>query len=538
MKIALAQINPTVGEVEHNYHLICKSISDAKQKKAELVVFPELCLTGYPPKDLLMKKKFVARNLEMIQRIVTESKDSEVALIIGFVDLQDDQLYNAAAIIDQGKLLGVYHKIHLPNYDVFDERRYFKPGTETKLVSLRGKKIGITICEDIWIDQGPVTELARQGAEIIINISASPFHAGKDSVREELLSRRAKENNISVLYVNLVGAQDDLIFDGRSYFFNQQGKMLIKAKAFEEEIVTLPELNSNHNNNQHLESNQNITKDIYDALVLGVKDYFKKNGFKKAILGLSGGIDSALTAAIAVDALGKENVLGLTMPSKFSSSGSISDSENLARNLGITIHTVAIKEVYNSILQTLEPQFKGTAFNVAEENIQARIRGNLLMAMSNKFNYLVLTTGNKSELSVGYATLYGDMCGGLAVISDLFKTTVYELSEYVNAKAGKEIIPKVVITKEPSAELREGQKDSDSLPIYAVLDPILKAYVEDEKSKDEITDLGFDKEVVSKVIRLVDRNEYKRQQAALGLRITPRAFGSGRRMPITNGWKE
>src|SRR3989344_1848843 len=543
MKIALAQVNPTVGDLENNYQLISKAVAEARQKKVDLLIFPELCLTGYPPKDLLMKKKFVARNLEIMQRIVQESKESETAIILGFVDAKNEQnnqpqLYNAAALIDNGKLIEVYHKIHLPNYDVFDERRYFKAGTKTKIISFRGKKIGITICEDIWIDQGPVSELARQGAEVIINISASPFHAGKDSVREELLSRRAKENNISVLYVNLVGAQDDLIFDGRSYFFDQQGKMLIKAKAFEEEIVTLPELNSNHNNNQHLESNQNITKDIYDALVLGVKDYFKKNGFKKAILGLSGGIDSALTAAIAVDALGKENVLGLTMPSKFSSSGSISDSENLARNLGITIHTVAIKEVYNSILQTLEPQFKGTAFNVAEENIQARIRGNLLMAMSNKFNYLVLTTGNKSELSVGYATLYGDMCGGLAVISDLFKTTVYDLSEYVNKKAGKEIIPNLIITKEPSAELREGQKDSDSLPIYAVLDPILKAYVEDEKSKDEITDLGFDKEVVSKVIRLVDRNEYKRQLAALGLRITPRAFASGRRMPITNGWKE
>lgn len=532
MKIALAQINPTVGDLEGNYQLIINSIYEAKKNNVELLVFPELCLTGYPPKDLLMKKKFVDRNREILHKIAKESKD--LALIFGFVDAdKNNQLYNAAAIIENGKLIEVYHKIHLPNYDVFDERRYFNPGSEVKIISLKGTKVGITICEDIWIDNAAASQYGKQGADIIINISASPFHTGKDYVREELLSRRAKENNLPVLYVNLVGAQDDLIFDGRSYYFSKEGKMLIKAKAFEEDLVIIPE-----DQIPAIKSGHNQTKDTYDALVLGVQDYFRKNGFKKAILGLSGGIDSALTAAIAVDALGKENVLGLTMPSKFSSSGSVSDSEQLAINLGIEIYTVPIKNVYDSILHTLEPHFKGTAFNVAEENVQARIRGNLLMAMSNKFNYLVLATGNKSELSVGYATLYGDMCGGLAVISDLFKNTVYELSRYVNQKANREIIPVAIINKEPSAELREDQKDSDSLPVYPVLDPILKAYVEDEKSKEEIIALGFDKTVVERIIKMVDRNEYKRQQAALGLRITPRAFGSGRRIPITNGWKE
>lgn len=535
MKIALAQINPTVGDMEHNYRLISRFIQEAKEKKADLLVLPELCITGYPPKDLLMKKKFVAGNLDILHKIVKDNKDSNLALIIGFVDIKGHELYNAAAIIDDGKLVDVYHKIHLPNYDVFDERRYFKPGDETKIISVKGTKIGITICEDIWIDQGPVSQLAENGAGLIVNISASPFHAGKDSIREELLSRRAKENNLPILYVNMVGAQDDLIFDGRSYFFSKEGTMLAKARAFQEDLIIIPEDNED-DNTLIAESRMDITRDIYDALVLGVRDYFRKNGFKKAILGLSGGIDSALTAAIAVDALGKENVLGLTMPSKFSSNGSVDDSQELAKNLGIEIHTIPIKDIYNGILHTLEPQFRGTAFNVAEENVQARIRGNLLMAMSNKFNYLVLATGNKSELSVGYATLYGDMCGGLAVISDLFKNTVYELSRYVNKKAGKETIPNSIIDKEPSAELRENQKDSDSLPVYPILDPILKAYVEDEKSKEEIMAMGFEEAIVSKVIKMVDRNEYKRQQAALGLRITPRAFGSGRRMPITNGW--
>ena len=350
--------------------------------------------------------------------------------------------------------------------------------------------------------------------------------------------------NIPIIYTNLVGAQDDLIFDGRSYFFNEQGQKISQGKAFEEDFIILPQKDIIFNSQQSTElqptiitATENITKDIHDALVLGIKDYFQKNGFKKAVIGLSGGIDSALTAALAVAALGKENVLGITMPSKFSSSGSVDDSYILAKNLEIEIHTLPIKEVFNTYLNSLQPLFHNTSFNVAEENIQARIRGNYLMAISNKFGHLVLATGNKSELSVGYATLYGDMAGGLAVISDVFKTTVYELCTYINQESNHEIIPNSTITKEPSAELREDQKDSDSLPIYPILDPILQSYIEEEKSKEEIIAQGFDKITVERVIKMVDRNEYKRQQAAVGFKITPRAFGSGRRIPITNGWQ-
>ncbi len=531
MRIAVAQINPNVGDITGNFRKIVQGIEKAQAQQADLVVFPEMCLLGYPPKDLLLKKNLIEENKKCLLKIASFLKN--ISVIVGFVDEDLGNLYNAAAVIKDGQILKTYHKMHLPNYDVFDEKRYFKPGAHASLISIKGTNIGLTICEDIWIENGPVQEQAKLGADLLINISASPFHAGKASVREELLSRRAKENKTPVLYVNAVGAQDDLIFDGRSYFFNAQGEKIFQAKAFEEDFMILPDSDA-----QPIPEQEKVVSDIYEALVLGVRDYCRKNGFSKAILGLSGGIDSALTAAIAVDALGKENTFGITMPSKFSSSGSIDDSYVLAQNLGIQIHTIVINDVFDNYLKTLAPHFQGNPFNVAEENIQARIRGNILMAMSNKFGYLVLATGNKSELSVGYATLYGDMCGGLAVISDVFKTMVYELSCHVNMKAGKEIIPQAIIDKEPSAELRDNQKDSDSLPIYPVLDPILKAYVEHEKSKEEIVALGYDKNIVSKVIKMVDRNEYKRQQAALGLRITPRAFGSGRRMPITNGWRE
>ncbi len=525
--IALAQINPTVGDIAGNFARIVSFLQKARD--ADLIIFPEMSLVGYPPKDLLHKRSMIEEQKRYLQKLVALSGNS--SLIVGFVDEENGHLYNAAAIISKGNILDIYRKINLPNYDVFDEKRYFTPGEKAGIVQINGVSIGVNICEDIWIDNGPAHEQARQGADIIINISASPFHAGKSSVREELISRRAKETGATIIYVNTVGAQDDLIFDGRSYVFNREGKMVVKAKAFEEDMVLFT------GTEKAVASSEQNTQDVYDALVLGVKDYFRKNGFSKAILGMSGGIDSALTAVIAVDALGKDNVIGLTMPSTFSSSGSVDDSLLLAKNLGMEVYTVPIKDVYNQFLQTLQPHFKGTPFNVAEENVQARIRGSLLMAMSNKFNYLVLATGNKSELSVGYATLYGDMCGGLAVISDVFKMMVYELSHYVNKKEGRNIIPSSIIEKEPSAELRDNQKDTDSLPPYPFLDPILKAYVEDDKSREEIVEFGFDEPTVSKIIKMVDRNEYKRQQAALGLRITPRAFGSGRRMPITNGWK-
>jgi NAD+ synthase (glutamine-hydrolysing) len=532
MKIAIAQINTTVGNITGNFEKIISNITKAKNENADLVVFPELTLTGYPPRDLLIKKSFVKKNIEVLNQLIDFTEN--IAIVVGFVDEKNGNLYNAAAFIKNKKIVEIYHKIHLPNYDVFDEKRYFTAGSTTSLVNFKGVKLGLTICEDIWIDNGPAYDLKKKGAELIINISASPFHAGKEKIRLNVVAKQAKENNIPIVYCNLIGGQDDLIFDGRSYVINCKGKLVQQSKSFVEELSYV----SNIESKNEIAFIENENESIYNALVLGVKDYFRKNGFKNTVIGLSGGIDSALTAAIAVDALGKDNVRGVSMPSKFSSKGSISDSLDLAENLEIPCDIVPIKDIYNSYLKTLKTQFANTKFNVAEENIQARIRGNILMALSNKFGYLVLTTGNKSESSVGYSTLYGDMAGGLAVISDVLKTKVYELSRYINEVKGKEVIPVSTITKPPSAELREDQKDSDSLPEYDILDPILKAYVEDDLGKEAIIKLGFDDAIVIRIINLVDRNEYKRQQAALGLRITSRAFGQGRRMPITNRWKD
>lgn len=532
MKIAIAQINTTVGNITGNFEKIVSNITKAKNENADLVVFPELTLTGYPPRDLLIKKSFVKKNIEILHQLVELTEN--IAIVVGFVDEKNGDLYNAAAFIQNKEIVEIYHKMHLPNYDVFDEKRYFTAGTVPSLVNFKGAKLGLTICEDIWIDNGPAYDLKKKGAELIINISASPFHAGKEKIRLNVVAKQAKENSIPVVYCNLIGGQDDLIFDGRSYVINAKGKLVQQSKSFIEELSYVNNINSKN----EVEFIENENESIYNALVLGVKDYFRKNGFKNTVIGLSGGIDSALTAAIAVDALGKDNVRGVSMPSKFSSKGSISDSLDLAENLEIPCDVIPIKSIYNSYLKTLKTQFANTKFNVAEENIQARIRGNILMALSNKFGYLVLTTGNKSESSVGYSTLYGDMAGGLAVISDVLKTKVYELSRYVNEVKGQEIIPVSTITKPPSAELREDQKDSDSLPEYDILDPILKAYVEDDLGKETIIRLGFEEAIVTRIINLVDRNEYKRQQAALGLRITSRAFGQGRRMPITNRWKD
>jgi len=532
MKIAIAQINTTVGDINGNFERIISSITKAKNEKAELIIFPELTLTGYPPRDLLIKKSFIQKNIEVLHQLVEYTKN--IAIIVGFVDKKDGELFNAAALISDRKIIGIYHKVHLPNYDVFDEKRYFSAGNSINIFELKGVKLGITICEDIWINDGPVRQLKKKGAELIVNISASPFHSGKGKIRLNVAEKQAKENNIPIIYCNLIGGQDDLIFDGRSYVLNKKGKLVHQSNAFVEELSFVDNIESK----TEIEYYENENESIFKALVLGVKDYFRKNNFKNAVIGLSGGIDSALTAAIAVDALGNENVRGVTMPSKFSSEGSISDSIDLAKNLAIECDIVPIKDIYTSYLKSLKTQFAGTQFNVAEENIQARVRGNILMALSNKFGYLVLTTGNKSESSVGYSTLYGDMAGGLAVISDVLKNKVYELSVYINDLKGKEIIPVSTITKPPSAELRDDQKDSDSLPEYEVLDPILKAYVEDDLSKEKIVGLGFEEALVTRIINLVDRNEYKRQQAALGLRITSRAFGQGRRMPITNLWRD
>jgi len=527
INIALAQLDPTVGDLSGNTKKVLNYIERAKKKDADLIIFSELIITGYPPKDLLLKPYFIRENKRMLEEVIGHTKD--VSVILGFIDESKNKLYNAAALICDKKLVGVQYKVYLPNYDVFDEKRYFEPAEESFVFDLDLFKIGINICEDIWVEDGPVAVQAKNGADIVVNISASPFHAGKTKIRQELLSKRSKENKIPIVYMNLVGGQDDLVFDGGSYLFDKKGLLIAQCKLFKEDLIV-----TNLKSKSRILAKPDRTKNIHDAIVLGVRDYVLKNGFKKAVIGLSGGIDSALTAYFAHKALSGDRVLGISMPSKFSSKGSLDDSEKLAQNLKIGYKVIPIGDIFGSYIDTLSVEFGDLPFNVAEENIQARIRGNILMAMSNKFGYLVLSTGNKSETAVGYTTLYGDMAGGLAVISDVPKTTVYELARYVNKISKHELIPESIITKEPSAELREGQKDSDSLPVYEILDKILYAYIEENKSEEEIIALGFDKKIVYDVIWKVDHNEYKRQQAPTGIRITRKAFGSGRRMPITN----
>ncbi len=528
-RVALAQLNATVGDIEGNTEKIVEYIGKAREGGADLVIFPELAITGYPPEDLLLKPSFIRANREALARIIVETGD--IAAIVGFVDEIGKNIYNAAAFIQNGKLSGVQHKTHLPNYDVFDEKRYFKPAAESYIFDLNGLKLGISICEYIWVDNGPAAVHAEPGADFIVNISASPFHAGKSRERRELIARRAKENKIPIVYVNLVGGQDELVFDGRSYVFNKEGALIAECKQFEEDLVI-----TNLDGAEIIPEDGDPLREIYGALILGIRDYVRKNGFEKVVIGLSGGIDSALTAALATDALGAQNVVGVSMPSAITSQASIADARRLAENLGIEFKVIPIIDAVNAYTAMLSEEFKGTEPDVTEENIQARIRGNILMALSNKFGYLVLSTGNKSELAVGYCTLYGDMSGGLAAISDVPKTMVYKLARYINAMKGKEVIPLSILTKEPSAELREGQKDTDSLPPYEILDAILHAYIEENRSKEEIIGMGFDAHVVSDVIWRVDHNEYKRQQAPIGIKITPKAFG--RRMPITNRYKE
>ncbi|MBI5253045.1 MAG: NAD+ synthase [Euryarchaeota archaeon] len=524
----MAQINPTVGDLNGNAEKIVEYIRKAKKKNADLVVFPELAVTGYPPKDLLLKPSFIRKNREKVEEIVKATKD--IAAVVGFVDSNGNKIYNTAVLARNKGVLGVQHKTHLPNYDVFDEKRYFQPAAECKLFELGNLKIGINICEDIWVEEGPTSVQAKKGAQLIINISASPFYAGKIKVRKELLARRARENKVAIVYANLVGGQDDLVFDGGSCIFNEKGELTAQCRRFEEDlivsdlkVITMPE--------------EDPLEEIYRALILGIRDYVRKNGFTKVVIGLSGGIDSALTAALAAKALGAENVAGVSMPSRITSRASIEDAKKVAENLGIELKIILIADAVDAYAKMLSKEFKGTKQDVTEENIQARIRGNILMALSNKFGYLVLTTGNKSELAVGYVTLYGDMAGGLAAISDVPKTMVYGLVNYINAVEKKELIPKSIIIKEPSAELRKGQKDRNDLPPYDILDPLLHAYIEEDKSKEEIIALGYDAKTVTEVIWKIDHNEYKRQQAALGIKITPRAFGFGRRMPITNKYE-
>jgi NAD+ synthase (glutamine-hydrolysing) len=573
LRLGLAQINPTLGDLTGNTEKVISFIKAARESEVDLLAFPELALTGYPPEDLLLKPQFIKDNLECLQEIIKHSEG--IGLVVGFVDAQKD-LYNAAAIIWDGKLIGTYHKTFLPNYGVFDENRYFQEGREWPVYVICGTTVGVNICEDIWYATGPISSQVNAGAELIVNINASPFHAGKCEQRHKMVSTRASDNVVIVAYVNLVGGQDELVFDGGSIVCDEGGKVLSEAKSFEEDLLVVdldvekvfrsrlhaPKLRKERFLHEHpvvpspriiasTESppgskppvkprepyRHDTVIEIYAALVVGTRDYVRKNGFQKAVVGLSGGIDSSLVTAIAVDAIGKDNVIGVAMPSRFNSEQSFIDAAQLSKNLGIAFKTIPINEIYDSYLSSLSESFKGTTMGSAEENIQARIRGNLLMALSNKFGWLVLTTGNKSEVATGYCTLYGDMAGGFAVIKDVPKTMVYKLAAYYNDKAGKEIIPQSVFTKAPSAELRPNQKDSDTLPPYDILDRILEAYVEEDQSPTQILAQGFDRETVKKVIQMVDGNEYKRRQAAPGIKITPRAFGRDRRLPITNRYR-
>ena len=548
MKIALAQINPIVGDLPGNGKKIIDYAKRAAQEGADLVVFPELCITGYPPMDLLENRYFVQAAQKMIQHVARAIPEN-TGVIVGSPVFNPDPvgkpLFNAALLLENGEIVAEVHKTLLPTYDVFDEYRYFEPARERKPVLWRGLRLGLHICEDMWNNEeqapyhlyreDPVAELAAQGTDIFINISASPFSQGKHALRNEVIQTITHRHHIPFVLVNTVGANTEIIFDGDSRVHAADGTRLLCAPSFEEALLfwepegSLPPCTVHHEN----------IADIHDALVLGIKDYFYKTGsFTRTVIGLSGGIDSSVVCALATHALGPERVVGVSMPSKFSSSHSIEDAQALAENLGIEFHILPIQPAVDAFLQDiLKPLFEGTPFGVAEENIQARARGVTLMALSNKFDYLVLSTGNKSELSVGYATLYGDMSGGLAVISDVYKTQVYELARYINQQAGEAVIPERVLTKPPSAELRPGQRDQDSLPPYPVLDTILKLYIEAHKEWEEIVqETGYDEKLVEDILNRVDRNEYKRRQAPPGLRVSAKAFGIGRRMPIVMRW--
>jgi NAD+ synthase (glutamine-hydrolysing) len=570
IRIAMAQINPTVGDLAGNRDRIIDALGRARKLRADIVAFPELALTGYPPEDLVLKPQFVKDNLKTLRDIQRATKG--ITAVVGFVD-KNDCIHNAAAVMHDGRHVHTYHKMLLPNYGVFDEYRYFKPGTRFPVLTIRGVHVGVNICEDIWFADGPTRVQALAGAEVIVNINASPYHRGKGKERLRMLAARARENDVIIAYTNAVGGQDELVFDGQSMIVGKDGRLILSGKQFEEDLViadlqvapSRPVTEKKKKFWNVLDMNKEFIdritisdrpapkrkplpavrrsaplsacEEIYTALVVGTRDYLRKNGFRAVVIGLSGGVDSSLVAAVAVEAIGKENLTGVLMPSQYTSKESIEDAAALARNLGIKTLTIPIMQPYDSYLTMLRNAFAMTRVDVTEENLQARIRGNILMALSNKFGWLVLTTGNKSEMSVGYATLYGDMAGGFGVIKDVPKTVVYDLSRCANQRAGRTLIPKRVMTKAPTAELRPGQKDSDSLPVYPVLDPILKAYVEDYKSFDEILAMGFDRKTVERVIRLVDASEYKRRQSPPGVKITPRAFGRDRRFPITNKYK-
>ena len=572
LRVALAQIDTTVGDLAGNTAKIVDWIGRARDLGADIVALPELAVTGYPPEDLVLRRSFIEDNLAALDEVVRATKG--ITAIVGFVDANDD-IYNAAAVISDGRLVYRYHKQFLPNYGVFDEDRYFQRGYESPVFVIAGVDVGINICEDIWYTDGPTREQAHAGADVIININASPYHRAKGSFREGMISTRANDNAVVACYINAVGGQDELVFDGHSVIFDETGHLVARAAQFREELlvhdidvegVMQTRLHDPRHRKERLAVHRAGTAkkiavserpygsdkpaiatrvapvldpvaEVWEALVIGLRDYIGKTGFETVLIGLSGGVDSSLVAAIAVDALGADHVVGVSMPSRFSSEGSKTDAHALAERLGIRCMTIPIEGAFAASLEMLAGAFADTQFGVAEENLQARIRGNILMSLSNKFGWLVLTTGNKSEMATGYSTLYGDMAGGFAVIKDVPKTLVYDLARHRNAMNGVAVIPQSVIEKPPSAELRPDQLDTDSLPPYDVLDPILQAYVEDDRSIAEIVAAGYDEALVQRVVRMVDRNEYKRRQAPPGIKITPRAFGRDRRLPIANRYR-
>ena len=541
MRIALLQLNPTIGDLQGNADIITKSV---RQADADLVITSELSLLGYPPRDLLLHEHFISESWDVARTIASDLADAPPVLV-GLAEPNQGEvgrpLFNSAALLRGGRVEHTFHKTLLPTYDVFDEDRYFEPAFEPQILDLGIARLGLSICEDIWNDRDfwkrrryhtdPIRELVKAGVEAVINLSSSPFTVGKQLHREAMLGSMALKYRIPLVYVNQVGGNDDLVFDGRSCAFDSDGRLIARGKAFQEDLITV---DMDGMSGTIAEDDFTPEAEIWKALVLGTRDYVRKCGFKEVLLGLSGGVDSALTAAIASEALGPENVLGVLMPSPYSSKGSIEDAERLARNLGIRTLRIPITDIMASFDEQLRPAFSGHPRDVTEENIQARIRGNLLMALSNKFGSVLLTTGNKSELAVGYCTIYGDMSGGLAVISDVPKTMVYGIAKWLNSTRSREIIPASTLTKAPSAELRPNQTDMDSLPPYDVLDEILHRYIEQHQSAEEITHGGYDASIVRQVLRLVKAAEFKRKQAAPGIKVTDRAFGSGWRMPVAS----
>src|ERR671916_2259460 len=569
MRVALAQINTTVGDIWGNVEKMADTLEWATDSGAELLAYPELTIPGYPPEDLLMRQSFIEENMRALHEFAALVPGNVVAAA-GFVDLGAD-LYNACALVSGGEVLHRYHKRYLPNYGVFDENRYFREGTGAPILDLGDALVGVSVCEDIWYPGGPAREQALGGASVLLNISASPYHRRKGAFRERMLGVRASDYGCYVVFCNLVGGQDELVFDGHSVVFDPEGRLVARAKPFEEDLLVvdlhpseslIQRLHDPRPRKENPEHDPEVVRipasaprpagpadarvepyppeegEVLEALVLGLRDYFQKNGFSRAVLGLSGGIDSSTGLAITARALGSENVIAVLLPSEYTSEQSNADAQSIVENLGVETYTIPIVPALDAYEEMLAEIFEGTEEDETEENIQARIRGNILMALSNKFGWIVVSTGNKSEVSVGYSTLYGDTAGGVSVIQDVPKTLLYRIARHMNEVEGRELIPESVLSKEPSAELREDQRDTDSLPPYEVLDPILQAYVEEDKGIGEIVGAGFDEENVRDVVKRVEGAEYKRRQSPIGIKVTPRAFGRERRMPITHRYSE